>query len=114
MSEASEHDGALNRVSSNLGQGSEDSGIFDETVAAYIMRRKGAEQLLVGALAESHVKALRSYLHHVQWTTVGETAVLGKLQRHTSVGPPLTKQTIHRNSPSRRSSTSPCASSSAT
>ncbi|GJN71302.1 hypothetical protein PLICBS_005365 [Purpureocillium lilacinum] len=76
MSEASEHDGALNRVSSNLGQGSEDSGIFDETVAAYTMRRKGAEQLLVGALAESHAKALRSYLHHVQWTTVGETAVL--------------------------------------
>jgi hypothetical protein len=42
------------------------------------MRRKAAEDLLVNALAESHAKALRAYTHNVQWTTVGESAVLGK------------------------------------
>ncbi|ODA76031.1 hypothetical protein RJ55_08313 [Drechmeria coniospora] len=56
--------------------GGDDGGIFDETAAAYQMRRKAAEELLVGALVESHTKAFRTYLHHVQWTTVGETAVL--------------------------------------
>lgn len=35
------------------------------------------EDLLVGALVDSHAKSFRTYTHHVQWTTVGETAVLG-------------------------------------
>lgn len=56
-------------------------GIFDETVAAYTTRRNGAEEMLVGALADSHSKAFRAYLNHVQWTTIGEAAVLGE-QKH--------------------------------
>lgn len=55
-----------------------DNAIFDETVAAYAARRKAAEDLLVAALADSHAKAFRAYTQKVQWTTIGEAAVLGK------------------------------------
>lgn len=65
------------RTSTAVGQDNEDGALFDETVAAYSMRRKAAEELLVGALAESHGKAFRAYTTRVQWTTVGEAAILG-------------------------------------
>lgn len=68
----------LGRVPSNLGDGpGSESGIFDETVSAYTSRRKAAEQLLVNALADSHAKAFRPYVSKVQWTTVGDAAILG-------------------------------------
>ncbi|KAH6605965.1 hypothetical protein Trco_005118 [Trichoderma cornu-damae] len=54
--------------------GDGNGAIFDETIAAYTNRRKAGEELLAGALAESHSKALRAYTHNVQWTTVGESA----------------------------------------
>ncbi|RFU80581.1 rint-1 family [Trichoderma arundinaceum] len=54
--------------------GDENGAIFDETIVAYTNRRKAGEELLVGALIESHSKALRAYTHNVQWTTVGESA----------------------------------------
>ncbi|KAL7797217.1 TIP-1 family domain-containing protein [Trichoderma ceciliae] len=54
--------------------GDENGAIFDETIAAYTNRRKAGEELLVGALVESHTKALRAYTHNVEWTTVGESA----------------------------------------
>lgn len=66
----------VGRVPSSLGEDADDSGIFDETVSAYSSRRKAAEQLLVQALADSHAKALRTYVNKVQWTTVGDAAVL--------------------------------------
>ncbi|KAM4057895.1 RINT-1 / TIP-1 family protein [Hirsutella rhossiliensis] len=69
-------DGLQGRLPDTSAEGDEESGIFDETVAAYTMRRKAAEELLTGALTESHSKAFRAYLNQVQWTTVGETAVL--------------------------------------
>lgn len=72
-------DNLQGRLPNTSASGDEESGIFDETVAAYTMRRKAAEELLIGALTESHSKAFRAYLSQVQWTTVGETAVLGKL-----------------------------------
>lgn len=56
---------------------SDESGIFDETMSAYLARRRAAEQLLVNALADSHAKAFRNYVNKVQWTTVGDAAVLG-------------------------------------
>ncbi|KAK5995681.1 RAD50-interacting 1-like protein [Cladobotryum mycophilum] len=64
------------RTSTAVTEGDEDGAIFDETVAAYTSRRKAAEELLVGALVDSHAKAFRAYLQNVQWTTIGETAVL--------------------------------------
>ncbi|KAK2590831.1 hypothetical protein QQS21_011495 [Conoideocrella luteorostrata] len=71
-----EPDSILGRVPSTLSEGSDDSGIFDETVSAYSSRRKAAEQLLVNALVDSHTKAFRTYVNKVQWTTVGDAAVL--------------------------------------
>lgn len=79
-----EPESILGRVPSNLGDnGNNDSGIFDETVSAYTSRRKAAEQLLINALADSHVKAFRAYINKVQWTTVGDAAVLGKSKHQT-------------------------------
>ncbi|EFY89256.1 RINT-1 family protein [Metarhizium acridum CQMa 102] len=70
-------DSILSRVPGHLSDsGSSDSGIFDETVSAYSSRRKAAEQLLVNALVDSHAKAFRAYVSKVQWTTVGDAAVL--------------------------------------
>ncbi|PHH80322.1 hypothetical protein CDD80_1961 [Ophiocordyceps camponoti-rufipedis] len=68
--------------------GGDDGGIFDETVLAFTMRRKAAEELLIGALSDSHSKAFRAYLHQAQWTTVGEAAVLDD-PSHMSVTPEL-------------------------
>ncbi|KFG82286.1 RINT-1 family protein [Metarhizium anisopliae] len=70
-------DSILGRVPSHLSDNcSSDGGIFDETVSAYSSRRKAAEQLLVNALVDSHAKAFRAYASKVQWTTVGDAAVL--------------------------------------
>ena len=68
------------RVSSAAG-GDDEGALFDETVNAYNSRRESAEGLLVAALADSHAKAFRAYLHHVQWTTIGETATIGMSAR---------------------------------
>lgn len=65
------------RTSSAAVDGTGEGGLFDETVVAYTNRRKGAEEVLVSALVDSHSKAFRAYLNHVQWTTIGETAVMG-------------------------------------
>ena len=70
-------DDVKSRTSSATGKAEGDGALFDETVSAYTMRRKAGEDLLVAALADSHTKAFRAYTHNVQWTTVGESAVLG-------------------------------------
>lgn len=56
-----------------------DGAIFDETISAFAARRKAAEDLLVAALTEAHTKAFRGYTQKVQWTTVGEAAMLDDL-----------------------------------
>jgi RAD50-interacting protein 1 len=66
------------RTSSSVGQGTEDGALFDETIAAYALRGKAAQELLSGALVESHNKAFRDYITKVHWTTIGEAAELGK------------------------------------
>lgn len=67
------------RTVAAVDDGDEDGAIFDETIAAYTNRRKAGEELLAGALVDSHSKALRAYTHNVQWTTIGEGATPGKL-----------------------------------
>lgn len=72
-------DEVKDRTSSSMGENMDEGALFDETIAAYNMRRKAAQDFLISALVESHGKAFRSYTTRVQWTTVGETAVLGML-----------------------------------
>ncbi|KAG6014079.1 hypothetical protein E4U43_006953 [Claviceps pusilla] len=76
MASGIESHGVQGRIPSTLNEGSNDGGIFDETVSAYSSRRQAAEQLLVSALADGHTKACRNYINNVQWTTVGESAIL--------------------------------------
>lgn len=66
------------RTSSSVGQGTDDGALFDETIAAYALRGKAAQELLSAALVESHNKAFRDYVTKVHWTTIGEAAELGK------------------------------------
>lgn len=72
------YDDVRGRTSSSVGV-EEDGGLFDETIAAYSMRCKSAQELLVRALDAEHSKSLRSYVSRVQWTTIGDSALLGEL-----------------------------------
>ncbi|KAM5352021.1 hypothetical protein ACJ41O_004744 [Fusarium nematophilum] len=83
------YDDVKGRTSTAVGQEREDGALFDETVTAYSMRRKAAQELLVGALVESHSKAFRAYSTRVQWTTVGETAVLDEATITPELDEPL-------------------------
>ncbi|KAK0385473.1 hypothetical protein NLU13_7949 [Sarocladium strictum] len=69
------YDDVRGRTSSSVGA-EEDGGLFDETISAYGMRRKAAQDLLVRALDGAHSKALRGYVNRVQWTTIGDSALL--------------------------------------
>ncbi|KAF4986645.1 hypothetical protein FGRMN_10739 [Fusarium graminum] len=82
------YDDVKDRTSAAVGQKHEDGALFDETATAYSMRRKAAQDLLVGALVESHNKAFRAYTTRVQWTTVGETAIVGKFVVQVVLGIP--------------------------
>jgi RAD50-interacting protein 1 len=61
-----------------MGEVEEDGALFDEMIAAYAQRRKAAQDLLVSALANSHSKAFRNYTSRAQFSTVGDTAVIGR------------------------------------
>ncbi|KAH7157120.1 TIP-1 family-domain-containing protein [Dactylonectria macrodidyma] len=83
------YDDVKNRTSSSAGQENDDGALFDETVAAYSQRRKAGLDLLVSALVESQSKAFRAYTTRVQWTTVGDTAVLDDLTITPELDEPL-------------------------
>ncbi|KAH8706717.1 TIP-1 family-domain-containing protein [Ilyonectria robusta] len=83
------YDDVKNRTSATGGDEGDDGALFDETVAAYSQRRKAGQDLLVGALVESHSKAFRAYCTRVQWTTVGDTAVLDDLTITPELDEPL-------------------------
>ncbi|RBR24142.1 uncharacterized protein FIESC28_03042 [Fusarium coffeatum] len=83
------YDDVKDRTSAAVGEKHEDGALFDETATAYSMRRKAAQELLVGALVESHNKAFRAYTTRVQWTTVGETAILDELAITPELDEPL-------------------------
>lgn len=100
-------DEVRDRTSSAMGE-SEDGGVFDEMITAYTHRRRAANDLLVSALAESHSKPFRSYGSRVQFTTVGDSSVLGKLSArpHATRQQLTLLQMIHRRF--RQNSMSPC------
>jgi RAD50-interacting protein 1 len=68
----------MERTSSAAGLSQEDGALFDEMIAVYSLRRRTAQEYLVSALVDSHAKAFRGYTSRVQFTTIGDSAVLGK------------------------------------
>ncbi|KAL9948736.1 hypothetical protein D7B24_008049 [Verticillium nonalfalfae] len=61
------------RTSTAVGSDNGDGILFDETIAAYALRRKAAQDFLVGALSKSHNDALKAYSTKVQWTTISDS-----------------------------------------
>lgn len=72
-------DEVKDRTSSAMGENEEDGALFDEMVATYTLRRTTAQDLLISALVESHSKSFRVYASRAQFSTIGDTSVLGKL-----------------------------------
>lgn len=63
-----------------MGSDSDDGGLFDETIAAYKLRRKAAADFLVSALVDSHNKAFKAYIDRTHWTPASDEAVIGSCQ----------------------------------
>ncbi|OHF01245.1 RINT-1 family protein [Colletotrichum orchidophilum] len=61
------------RTSAATGSEADDGVLFDETIAAYSLRRKTAQEFLVNALADSHYKAFRAYATRTHWTTISDS-----------------------------------------
>ncbi|KAL2752095.1 hypothetical protein ACRALDRAFT_2044914 [Sodiomyces alcalophilus JCM 7366] len=66
------YDEVKDRTSTAVGSDNEDGALFDETIGAYSLRRKAAQDFLVGALTKSHQDAFRIYSSRVQWTTIAD------------------------------------------
>lgn len=75
------YDEVKDRTSSSMGDGEEAGALFDETIAAYSLRHNTAQDLLVSALNESHAKAFRGYKSRAQFSTIGDSSVLGRFPR---------------------------------
>ena len=65
------------RTSSAVGSTTDDGGLFDETIAAYALRRKAALDFMEAALVDSHNKAFRAYLSRTHWTPASEDNTIG-------------------------------------
>ena len=68
------------RTSNAVGSDSDDGGLFDETIAAYKLRRKAAADYLVSALVDSHSKAFKAYVDRAHWTPASDEAVIDTSQ----------------------------------
>ncbi|KAK1638683.1 RINT-1 family protein [Colletotrichum phormii] len=72
MSGEMSYEEVKDRTSSAVGSEANDGVLFDETIAAYNLRRKTAQEFLVNALADSHYKAFRAYATRTHWTTISD------------------------------------------
>ncbi|KAK4218421.1 RINT1-like protein [Rhypophila decipiens] len=68
MSDALDQD----RTSSSNGTDEDDGALFDETIAAYSMRKKRAQEFLSEALIETHRKTFRPYTLVRRWATISD------------------------------------------
>ncbi|KAI8154237.1 hypothetical protein K4K49_007823 [Colletotrichum sp. SAR 10_70] len=73
MSGEMSYEEVKDRTSTAVGSDTDDGILFDETIAAYSLRRKTAQDFLVNALADSHYKAFRAYATRTQWTTISDS-----------------------------------------
>ncbi|OLN96056.1 RAD50-interacting protein 1 [Colletotrichum chlorophyti] len=72
MSGEMSYEEVKDRTSAAVGSDADDGVLFDETIAAYSLRRKTAQDFLVNALADSHYKAFRAYVTRTQWATISD------------------------------------------
>jgi len=72
------YDHVKDRTSSVVGTEDDGGALFDETAAAYSVRRQRAQELLVEAVVESHRNAFYAYLRRPQWTTINEDPAASK------------------------------------
>ncbi|KAJ0322212.1 hypothetical protein COL5a_008820 [Colletotrichum fioriniae] len=73
MSGEMSYEEVKDRTSASVGSEANDGVLFDETIAAYSLRRKTAQEFLVNALADSHYKAFRAYATRTHWTTISDS-----------------------------------------
>ncbi|KXH29708.1 RINT-1 family protein [Colletotrichum nymphaeae SA-01] len=73
MSGEMSYEEVKDRTSAAVGSEANDGVLFDETIAAYSLRRKTAQEFLVNALADSHYKAFRAYATRTHWTTISDS-----------------------------------------
>ncbi|KAK1476169.1 RINT-1 family protein [Colletotrichum cuscutae] len=73
MSGEMSYEEVKDRTSAAVGSEANDGVLFDETIAAYSLRRKTAQEFLVSALADSHYKAFRAYATRTHWTTISDS-----------------------------------------
>ncbi|GKT43393.1 Ran GTPase-activating protein 1 [Colletotrichum spaethianum] len=73
MSGEMSYEEVKDRTSAAVGSEGDEGILFDETIAAYSLRRKTAQEFLVNALADSHYKAFRAYSTRTQWTTISDS-----------------------------------------
>lgn len=73
MSGEMSYEEVKDRTSAAVGSEGDEGVLFDETIAAYSLRRKTAQDFLVNALADSHYKAFRAYSTRTQWTTISDS-----------------------------------------
>lgn len=110
MSGEMSYEEVKDRTSAAVGSDADEGVLFDETIAAYTLRRKTAQEFLANALADSHYKAFRAYATRTHWTTISESGSESKSPSPPCVRPrpSLTaSQLTRRNWPSRPSLTSP-------
>lgn len=58
------------RISNSVESDSQEGVLFDETITAFTRRLTEALDMLIGAVSDSHSKALKVYTGSLQWTTL--------------------------------------------
>jgi RAD50-interacting protein 1 len=71
-------DEVKDRTSSVVGTDGDGGLLFDETIAAYVARRRRAQEFLSEAIVESNRKSFRPYVSKTQWTTIVEDFTAGR------------------------------------
>lgn len=94
------YDHVKDRISSVVGTEDDTGVLFDETISAYAMRRKRAQEFLTQVLIQNQKKAFAAYLKRPQWSTISDEPTSGEayyqLAPTAELGEPLTVS-IHLN-----------------
>ncbi|KAK3954103.1 TIP-1 family-domain-containing protein [Pseudoneurospora amorphoporcata] len=72
------YDHVKDRISSVVGTEDDSGVLFDETIAAYTMRRKRAQEFLTQTLIQNQKKAFAAYLKRPQWSTISDEPTSGE------------------------------------